>query len=338
MHVGSGRWIIVDSCLDPDGTPGPLRYLESIGVDPVRDVALIVATHWHDDHIRGMARLVERCPAAQFCCSSALCREEFLTLVGALEGRHFSASGSGLRELHGVFSRLVEAGKNPTHALANRVVFRKETCTISSLSPGDEVFQRFLTSVRGLIPKQGGNKTRIRSLSPNEAALALWVDTGDFTLLLGADLEKSGWVAVVESPTRSTDPTRSTEKASAFKVPHHGSENADEPTVWQQMLESDPLAVLTPWRRGGHALPTAQDVVRILEATQNAYVTDNGLPRQNPRHRNSAVTRTLRESGSRFRRLTADNGSVRLRRHLGSQTQWTVETLGSACRLIDFAA
>ena len=206
---------------------------------------------------------------------------------------------------HGVFSRLVEAGKNPTHALANRVVFRKETCTISSLSPGDEVFQRFLTSVRGLIPKQGGNKTRIRSLSPNEAAVSLWVDTGDFTLLLGADLEKSGWVAVVESPTRSTDPTRSTEKASALKVPHHGSENADEPTVWQQMLESDPLAVLTPWRRGGHALPTAQDVVRILAATQNAYVTDNGLPRQNPRHRNSAVTRTLRESGSRFRRLTA---------------------------------
>ena len=127
------------------------------------------------------------------------------------------ASGSGLRELHGVFSRLVEAGKNPTHALANRVVFRKETCTISSLSPGDEVFQRFLTSVRGLIPKQGGNKTRIRSLSPNEAAVALWVDTGDFTLLLGADLEKSGWVAVVESPTRSTDPTRSTEKASALQ-------------------------------------------------------------------------------------------------------------------------
>ena len=332
MHVGRGRWVIVDSCLDPDGTPGPLRYLESIGVDPVGGVALIVATHWHDDHIRGMARLVELCHAAQFCCASALCREEFLTLVGALEGHHFSASGSGLRELHGVFSRLVEAGKNPTHALANRVVFRKETCTISSLSPSDEVFQRFLTSVGGLIPKQGENKTRIRSLSPNEAAVALWVDTGDFTLLLGADLERSGWVAVVASPTRPTG------KASAFKVPHHGSENADEPTVWQQMLESDPLAVLTPWRRGGHALPTAQDVVRILAATQNAYVTDNGLPRRSPRHGNSAVARTIRESGSRFRRLTADNSSVRLRRPLGSQTQWTVETLGRACRLMDFAA
>ena len=194
------------------------------------------------------------------------------------------------------------------------------------------VFQRFLTSVGGLIPKQGENKTRIRSLSPNEAAVALWVDTGDFTLLLGADLERSGWVAVVASPTRPTG------KASAFKVPHHGSENADEPTVWQQMLESDPLAVLTPWRRGGHALPTAQDVVRILAATQNAYVTDNGLPRRSPRHGNSAVARTLRESGSRFRRLTADNSSVRLRRPLGSQTQWTVETLGRACRLMDFAA
>ena len=125
LHIGDGNWIIVDSCIDGNGDPRPLQYVESLGVDPSRAVGLIVATHWHDDHIRGMARLVELCPAAQFCCASALCREEFLTLVGALEGRHFSASGSGLRELHGVFSRLVEAGKNPTHALANRVVFGK---------------------------------------------------------------------------------------------------------------------------------------------------------------------------------------------------------------------
>jgi len=121
--------VVVDSCLDPDGRPGALRYLESIGLEPAQSIALIVATHWHDDHIRGMARLVELCPGAQFCCASALCDEEFLTLVGALEGRHFSATGSGLREIHGVFSQLGKIGKMPIHALANCVVFRKGGCT-----------------------------------------------------------------------------------------------------------------------------------------------------------------------------------------------------------------
>ena len=333
LHVGNGDWVVVDSCLDPDGTPGALRYLESIGVNPAHDVALIVATHWHDDHIRGMARLVELCPDAQFCCASALCGEEFLTLVGALEGRHFSASGSGLREIHGVFSQLGEVGKRPTHALENRVLFRKENCTISSLSPGDEVFQRFLTSVGRLIPGQGENKTRIRSLSPNEVAVALWVDVQEFSLLLGADLEKRGWVAILKGETRPAG------KASAFKIPHHGSENANLPAVWDQMLETDPVSVLTPWRRGGRFLPTTRDVERILNATSNAWITNKGLSGQtNVRHENRAVEKTLRESGVRIRRLASDRGLVQLRRPNDSDGRWTVETFGSACRLDDYAA
>ena len=38
LHVGSGVWIVVDSCLDKHGIPGALSYLESIGLDPARAV------------------------------------------------------------------------------------------------------------------------------------------------------------------------------------------------------------------------------------------------------------------------------------------------------------
>lgn len=34
--------------------------------------------------------------------------------------------------------------------------------------------------------------------------------------------------------------------ASAFKLPHHGSANADEPGIRERMLEPAPVAVLTP--------------------------------------------------------------------------------------------
>ena len=332
LHVGNGAWIVIDSCLDPDGRPHALRYLESIGVDPSTTVRLIVATHWHDDHVRGLAQMVETCREAAFCCAAALCRKEFLSLVQAIQGRHLSSVGSGLREIHAVFSHLDSTGKKPIHAIANRVVFQRETCRFWSLSPGDDVFQRFLEGVEETIPGQGSNKGRIKSLSPNEAAVALWVDVEDFALLLGADLDRRGWVTVV------CDSERPAGRASVFKVPHHGSQDADESAVWKRMLESDPFAILTPWRRGGRALPTLGDVNRLRTSTPNGYVTSAGSLWLPPRYSNRVVDRTLRQSRAQLRRLAPHAGAVRLRRPLGSDRQWTVETLGDACRLMDYAA
>lgn len=335
MHVGGGVWIVVDSCLDTDrSTPRALRYFEDIGLDPTRAVALIVVTHWHDDHIRGVARMVERCSSASFCCASAFREKEFLTLIGALERRHFSESGSGLRELHGVFEEVVGTGRRWLHAIANCVVFQGETCKVWSLSPSNDLVQRFLKSVGALIPGRGEIKKRIPSLSPNEAAVALWVDAGDFALLLGADLERRGWEIIVG------DTARPDGKASVFKVPHHGSEDADEPQVWQHMLESNPIAVLTPWHRGGQILPRKTDAERILAATSEAYISGvvEHLRRPDLRSGNKAVARTLRESGVRFRPLARRDGFVRLRRSFGSQASWTVEKFGSACHLQEYTA
>ena len=102
LHLGNGEWAIIDSCLDSDGRPGALRYLDDIGVDPAENVVLIVASHWHDDHIRGLANLLQLCPRARFCCAAALCRKEFLGYVGALEGRHMSSVGYALGRRTGV--------------------------------------------------------------------------------------------------------------------------------------------------------------------------------------------------------------------------------------------
>ena len=221
----------------------------------------------------------------------------------------------------------------PIHALANRVVFRKGGCTISSLSPGDGVFQQFLASVGGLIPGKGVNKKRIRSFSPNEVAVALWVECGGSSLLLGADLERKGWVAILG------DTHRPPGKASVYKIPHHGSADADEPAVWERMLEDEPVAVLAPWRRGRGALPTEQDTERILSATPNAWITDTGSTREATfRHGNRTVEKTLRESGVRIRRLAGDTGMIRLRRRIGSADDWKVKKFGNACHLLDYAA
>ena len=329
LHIGDGAWIIVDSCGRADA-PAALDYLRTIDLDPDQVVVLIVATHWHDDHIRGMAQMVKVCTKATFCCASVLCREEFLTAVHALEGRHVAAVGSGLREIHRAFSRLREVDTAPTLALANRRIFSKGPCQVWSLAPADDAYVDFLKELGRLLPKVGQAKTRIRSLSPNDVAVVIWIVIGDIAILLGSDLEQRGWSTIVQ------DSARPAGKASVFKVPHHGSESAHEPSVWERMLDPEPFAILSPWKRGGRIVPNRRDKQRILATTANSYVSAAADSAGPVRRRANMVERMIRQSDIRLRRMPTPDG-VRLRRRIGSRAQWGVELFGSACHLRDFA-
>lgn len=333
LHLGGGRWVIVDSCIGRGGQPRALEYLDSIGVNPTKAVDLVVATHWHDDHIRGMAKIVEVCNEADFCCAGVLCNKEFLAVVSALEERRHSADGSGAREIHRVFKLFRGRKSRPTFAMADRRIHSRGKCEIWSLSPDDNAFQDFLKSIGSLLPREGRTKTRIPSVYPNDAAVALWVGVDDIVVLLGADLEKNGWVKILQSRARPTG------KASVFKVPHHGSKSAHEPKVWQRMLEPEPFAVLAPWRRGGRILPAPEDVRRILAVTNNAFVTAKAdSTTHSAKRRNQIVSRTLRGSNIQLRQHPMLAGAIRLRRDIISAGPWKVETFGSACALKDFAA
>ena len=296
---------------------------------------MIVATHWHDDHIRGMSQLVATCEKAVFCCASALCQSEFIAAADALESRHLTVAGSGVREIHRVISRLSQTAARPTMAIANRLVFARGACEIWSLSPDDAAFQGFLRSVGSLMPSGSPAKARIPTMSPNEVAVALWIRVGDVAVLLGSDLEKLGWTSILQSGARPTG------RASVFKVPHHGSENGHEPGVWQQMLDLEPFAVLTPWRKGGRVLPRPTDVRRIRSCTPNAYVTarlgSSGSAKSKASRRLHLVDKTVRESGVKLRRVPMSLDGVRLRRSIGDQGRWNVAMFGSSCHLKDLA-
>ena len=151
-------------------------------------------------------------------------------------------------------------------------------------------------------------------------------------MLLGSDLERHGWMEILQSEARPPG------KASAFKIPHHGSGNAHAPMVWQQMLDPSPFAVLATWQRGSSALPRRRDVERILSNTANTWsraragsVTARAWPQS------GMVVRTIREAGIKLRELPMSPGMmVRLRRAIGKQAPWNVELSGTACHLEEF--
>ena len=345
LHLGENAWFIVDSCIDPaTGDPAPLEYLRQMQIDPATAVQQVIATHWHDDHIRGLGRIVTVCETAEFVCSAALRQNEFRTLVAAY-GQRAMMTSPGVKEFYEVIQALKARGqrphlRGPTFATASRCLWRRgvsdtglqSESTIYALSPSDVSILLAHRHIAALLPREGMTKLRVSALTPNHAAVVLWVTTGGASILLGSDLEETGhpgtgWSVILGSSTYPQG------KASVFKIPHHGSQTADQPQVWHDMLHAEPLAILTPFVRGNVSLPTRHDVDRLCARTEHAYTT--AVPRYRRRRgRPNAVTRTIRETVGSIREVIPSTGHVRLRANLTHQPiSWHVELFGDACPL-----
>lgn len=344
VHVGMGDWIVVDSCLDRDsGFPAALKYLRSIGVDPSTSVRLVVATHWHDDHMRGLASVFEECTSAKFICSTSLRNDEFLTLVHGL-GKRSMMTNSGVEEFPQIIQLLKQRvqssrpeSRGPEFAIADRLLWRREgslPVEIYALSPSSATIALGYGEIAQLLPSDLQPKRRAIALRPNRAAVVLWVRVADIALLLGSDLEETGdlatgWSAIVGSNTRPAG------RASVFKIPHHGSVTADHPSIWSEMLIEKPLAALTPFAQGNTSLPTRTDVRRICNHTPNAYATAR-LVTTATRKRDRTVEKTIRETVRSIRVIAGPTGHVRFRRTLlqeeGDPT-WNVQLSNGALDL-----
>jgi beta-lactamase superfamily II metal-dependent hydrolase len=281
-HLGLGEWLVVDSCIDKTRkSPAPLSYLRSIGIDPSKAVKIIVASHWHDDHVRGLASLFEECRSAQFWCSVSLKNDEFLTLATAA-GKY--SIEPGIQEFAKIL-QLIEtrrgAGRlestGPQWALENRRIWQRVDSPVPveifALSPSSGEVTLALRQFSQLLPKSKQPKRRLIAVRPNNTAVVLWLKIGDLSAILGSDLEETkdsntGWSVIVDSDARPA------EKARVFKIPHHGSSNGDQPRVWSEMLPKEPFAILSPFVNGSTELPTRSDVQRICGHTPNAFSTN----------------------------------------------------------------
>jgi len=337
IHVGEAEWIVVDSCIDDTGRSAPLNYLGSLGVG-VEQIRLIVASHWHDDHVGGLAGLVDSATAARLVCSAALEPDEFLHLVSAADLRPMVKATSGVHEFRRVLDCLSEREVYPVYASADRVLYRRPIsigsshCEVISLSPSDASSHDALQGLRKLLEQQDATqRTVVPRPRRNPAAVVLWISVGIVHVLLGSDLEvdsnpAKGWTAVLDAISRPT------ERASVFKVAHHGSVNGHDPRVWTDMLEADPYCVLTPYLSGATPIPRPTDMDRLVSLSPNIWITRRpGTPSV---RRDSRVDRMAKEVTRWIRASEPQNaGVVRLRRRSDGTDDWRVHSSGSAARL-----
>jgi len=335
-HLGTNEWFIVDSCIESgQARPAVLNYLNAIGVDPATSVKVVVATHWDQDHVRGLGQVIRACKTADFCCAKAFVGDEFQYYIDELS---IGPQDRGTKDIQQAFDAVWDSGRTCRQAVPGKVLLRRSLATggvieLLSLSPSDKEYDLFLQEIALMRPAALEPMRVSVARSPNLASVVTTlVLDDDWAVLLGADMERRpepdrGWSSVISESVRL-----SLKRSVVVKIPHHGSENAHDEGMWQQMLEPAPIAVIAPFSKGPAESrpPTATDIRRIRERTSQLLVTARHATSRPPA-RDPAVTRGLRDSDIKTRSLAKPLGLVRLRK--ARQASWTAELFGPAYKV-----
>jgi beta-lactamase superfamily II metal-dependent hydrolase len=346
IHIGNNQWLIIDSCIRPHKKKAAsIEYLNSIGVDASESVKLIVATHWDDDHIRGLGEIFKFCTKATFICSDALNSIEFLTLIDMHSDRWDLKETSGVKE----FGKIIEEHKHRCEnkcanefkfANSDRPLWKSEfeisgnhfESTVFALAPNDKAVFKAKNELKRILNCEGEDPKAIPpQIKTNHASVVLWITINNLSILLGGDLEEvgndtGGWTSIVDSKLRPKG------KALFFKIPHHGSLNAFCPSVWEKMLVDEPLTVLSPFSKSRSPLPTEEGVKKICSYTPNAYSSSIPGLRKRAKRQNAAVDRTIKEVvGKNIYLKNPSYGQVRFRTQLNQESE--VDLFDDACKL-----
>lgn len=319
LHIGEGRWFIIDSCLCPQNKqPIALNYLQSIGVVVSQQVVGILITHWHLDHIEGASILLKTCANAKLYCSSALRTNEALHLTALYKKDIFADTDKDIREFKEIIDFLIETkDRNRLAPVKNRHTFFDYRNTVQTrlvaLSPSDVAVTQSIANIAQLTPKEGKRRTRnVVSTSENLNAVALHFSFGNFSALLGSDLEETGnsqigWSAIFENNIINE---LSLPVASLFKVAHHGSETGYHNKIWQELLIESPLSMTTPYTRS--SLPTADNINKLQTLSSHFLITRD--PQVNKRiKRENMVERELRSIAKDRKTINDKIGHIQLR-------------------------
>ena len=336
LHLGANDWAVVDSCAGPGRRESvALEYFRRIGVTPDR-IRLVLATHWHDDHTKGLANLHRAAVNARIGMSAAFKINDLGNLIACADPVH---RRSGVDEFAAITTILSE--RRETHAPGDlgefiwaypgRVLLeladgaRPFPASIRSLNPSDASFRSAWEEISAALPREGEATRVIRHRSPNRASIVVSVTAGATRLLLGADLEHSaelndGWFAIIAQHDGLG--------ARALKVPHHGSPNADTPEMWSTMLLPNVVATIAPYSSGVTPRPSETDLQRLSSRTAHVYCTAKPSG-GNPPRRDALIQKQLKRIAKSHRVVSGECGHIRVR--------W-LPLLGAASPSIDLLA
>jgi len=312
IRIPNYGWVQIDSC-EYKGRPFSLFYLQSLGLNPNDCLKDIIISHLHDDHIKGLAKTIEACPQAKIFCSAAMENRRFALILAQTIKTGIKAS-NGLRELTKIISLKQDLIPLLEHSNILSPVNQQEV--LFAISPSGQT-NLFFRSV-------SGNPPIFDESDLNLSSVAIWAKLGDRFFLFGSDLEENsdpnvGWARAVQIGTSNR-----LNKASFFKIPHHGSPNGHSDIVWSHLVDTAPKSFCTLYQKGNKKLPQKSDIERIKNYCQTLYLTADPTILKS--------TKELQKGFNNDNRVTvkpkAQDGFVRLRYRVNNPE--TIEIFGSA--------
>jgi len=335
IGVGGRHWICIDSCKENTrARPMPIEYLSAIGVDVANDLKTLIATHWHDDHILGLAEILGLAKRANFFCPVGMNEKVMRELVCAYNGDRQYSARPGTSEISKTFRYLSDNDIVPKLIGEATVLLRSDdilgdgtSIELMALSPSSHAVAQCILAIGKYLQTTEGPIRALPAPKENILSSAICLSIDKYRVLFGADLEykndpQIGWMAVCD--ITHVDVGRS----SIYKVSHHGAASGDGPRIWTELLNTDPICVVTPWRLGGNILPTEQDVDRLRMNSSRVYLSSHPWVGKNKY--DSATNKTLRDFDKQVEPYLPPAGHIRMRTRLHSptgivNTGWTIE-------------
>lgn len=339
VQMGTGNWMVIDSCINPATNESlPLAYLRSKGVDLEKEVKLVVCSHWHEDHILGLSELYKECTSAAFGLAIASDKDKFLKFIG-MESRldKRNAGTSSTSTMHQCLA-IANERKNPVKLITqDKLLFNvaKQDIDVKvyALSPSDFVISEFGKEISILMTEYVPSTNRkIIARTPNEKCVALLVCVNEHAVILGADLEKSvdnrkGWLCILDNCTCMDG-----QKVSLYKVPHHGSENAYEERIWDELLNENVISQLAPCIQGKTVLPTS-DMLRVfLQKTDNLFITSD-VSFKGPKKRERSLEKAIYKFNPTLKEVKYLHGVIESSVDLESKDGWKTSLQGRALKI-----
>lgn len=328
-------WIIVDSCTEPSKSESlPIEYLKRMEVD-LNKVELIICTHWHNDHIRGLSDALQQCQNAEFSFASVHDLEKFLFFCELDYKKLEKGAVGSTNEFVDCVDIILERGKDCILAQCNQVLFSKKgivNYTLYALSPSPRSIKDFHVELGQLLTDFGTSNTAMPKNTPNDKSVALLLSFGNHRVLLGADLEqgssdKNGWKHIVNHCIVIDDI-----KANLFKISHHGSSTGYIKEIFDVLVNNDGILKLTPF--SSSSLPR-KDMIDVYKKHSNTiYSTAELKAPPRPKRRDMSLEKFIDRVG-KVSEIKYNFGIIRSRIDCANQdAQWQTELFGTAVGII----
>lgn len=343
LHLGNGKWAIIDSCMVGDKIL-PLYYLNKIGVD-TNNVELIICTHWHTDHIQGLSTIINQCPNARFYIAKVGDKDTFLRYVLERNCNNEYPFRGRWKEFKNCLEVLANRKQRPRYAAIDTELYSDPLLNVhlKAVSPSDEMLDQF----DKLLLKAFENKSE--DIDPNMCCIALILSVANKNIILGADLEcnrpnntlegcelkckerkKIGWCNVLEDSVSFN----SKESYEYIKIPHHSSITAFCPKKWDNYFNDNRIATSTVYvNNRGVSLPKKDMLDLYFSLCSEYYLTSPRAVVSKDKKGKTDIERLKGTIVEKVYIIPENIGIICSRYKSGMEGTWNTQLLGMALKV-----